>query len=115
MEWGTVTLPLFCSLWMGGRSELTRLASLLITGPEDTGVALLEAGASSVGVAAGAEGSPEVSAGMPWAAGRGNAAGLGTPGLVSMSSTGGGDRGYGGGRFESRSGGYGGSRDYYAR
>lgn len=44
---------------MGGRSELTRLASLLITGPEDTGVALLEAGASSVGVAAGAEGSPE--------------------------------------------------------
>ncbi|MEJ1269736.1 cold inducible RNA binding protein [Cricetulus griseus] len=30
-------------------------------------------------------------------------------------SRGGGDRGYGGGRFESRSGGYGGSRDYYAR
>ncbi|XP_058393849.1 cold-inducible RNA-binding protein isoform X1 [Diceros bicornis minor] len=28
-------------------------------------------------------------------------------------SRGGGDRGYGGGRFESRSGGYGGSRDYY--
>ncbi|KFO28902.1 Ephrin-A2 [Fukomys damarensis] len=29
-------------------------------------------------------------------------------------SRGGGDRGYGGGRFESRSGGYGGSRDYYS-
>lgn len=38
---------------------MTRLASLLITGPEDTGVALLEAVASSVGDAAGAEGSPE--------------------------------------------------------
>lgn len=44
---------------MGGRSELTRLASLLTTGPEDTGVALLEAGAFSVGDEAGAEGSPE--------------------------------------------------------
>uniref|UniRef100_A0A9L0RRA2 Cold-inducible RNA-binding protein n=1 Tax=Equus caballus TaxID=9796 RepID=A0A9L0RRA2_HORSE len=30
-------------------------------------------------------------------------------------SRGGGDRGYGGSRFESRSGGYGGSRDYYGR
>uniref|UniRef100_A0A8B9XQG5 Uncharacterized protein n=1 Tax=Bos mutus grunniens TaxID=30521 RepID=A0A8B9XQG5_BOSMU len=30
-------------------------------------------------------------------------------------SRGGGDRGYGGSRFESRSGGYGGSRDYYSR
>nr|XP_031529778.1 cold-inducible RNA-binding protein isoform X1 [Vicugna pacos] len=30
-------------------------------------------------------------------------------------SRGGGDRGYGGGRFEARSGGYGGSRDYYSR
>ncbi|XP_062040910.1 cold-inducible RNA-binding protein [Lepus europaeus] len=30
------------------------------------------------------------------------------------SSRGGGDRGYGGSRFESRSGGYGGSRDYYS-
>uniref|UniRef100_A0A2K5TMQ4 Cold-inducible RNA-binding protein n=1 Tax=Macaca fascicularis TaxID=9541 RepID=A0A2K5TMQ4_MACFA len=30
-------------------------------------------------------------------------------------SRGGGDRGYGGNRFESRSGGYGGSRDYYSR
>ncbi|XP_005406038.1 PREDICTED: cold-inducible RNA-binding protein isoform X1 [Chinchilla lanigera] len=29
-------------------------------------------------------------------------------------SRGGGDRGYGGGRFDSRSGGYGGSRDYYS-
>lgn len=47
------------SLWTGGKSELTRLESLLTTGPEDTGVALLEAGASSVGDEAGAEGSPE--------------------------------------------------------
>lgn len=38
---------------------MTRLASLLTTGPEDTGVALLEAGAFSVGDEAGAEGSPE--------------------------------------------------------
>lgn len=47
---------------MGGRSELTRLASLLITGPVDTGVVPLEAEASSVGDAAGAVGSLEVSA-----------------------------------------------------
>ncbi|CAO2641481.1 Cold-inducible RNA-binding protein [Lemmus lemmus] len=33
----------------------------------------------------------------------------------SRGPVGGGDRGYGGGRFDSRSGGYGGSRDYYAR
>lgn len=66
MESGTVTLTFSCSLWTGGRSELTRLASLLTTGPEDTGVALLEAGAFSVGDEAGAEGSPEVSAGVPW-------------------------------------------------
>lgn len=59
-------LPLSCSLWTGGRSELTRLASLLTTGPEDTGVALLEAGVLSVGDEAGAEDSPEVSAGVPW-------------------------------------------------
>lgn len=47
------------SLWTGGRSELTKLASLLTTGPEDTGVVLLEAGAFSVGDEAGAEGSLE--------------------------------------------------------
>ncbi|CAO2641482.1 Cold-inducible RNA-binding protein [Lemmus lemmus] len=35
--------------------------------------------------------------------------------LTVLSPVGGGDRGYGGGRFDSRSGGYGGSRDYYAR
>lgn len=58
-----MTLPLSCSLWTGGRSELTRLANLLTTGPEDTGVALLEVGASSVGDEAEAEGSPEVSEG----------------------------------------------------
>lgn len=76
MEWGTAILPLSCSLWTVGRSELTRLASLLTTDPEDTGVALLEAGASSVGDEAGAEGSPEVSAAL--AAGGGMAAGVGT-------------------------------------
>lgn len=60
---------------MGDRSELTRLASLLTTGPEDTGVAPLEAGASSVGAAVGAVDSPEVTAGeRAWAA----AAGVGT-------------------------------------
>lgn len=57
-----LTLPLFGSLWMDGRSELTRLASLLTTGPVDTGVVPLEAEASSVGDAAGAVGSLEVSA-----------------------------------------------------
>lgn len=45
---------------MGGRSELTRLASLLTTGPVDTGVVPLEAEASSAGDAAGAVGSLEV-------------------------------------------------------
>lgn len=58
-----LTLPLFGSLWMGGRSELTRLASLLTTGPVDTGVVPLEAEASSAGDAAGVVGSLEVSAG----------------------------------------------------
>lgn len=48
------------SLWTDGRSELTRPASPLTTGPEDIGVAPLEAEASSVGAAVGAVGSPEV-------------------------------------------------------
>lgn len=60
-----LTLSLSHSLWTGGRSELTRLASLLTIGPADTGVALQEAGASSVGDAAGAVGSPEVNGGRP--------------------------------------------------
>lgn len=100
---------------MGDRSELTRRASLLTTGLVGTEVALLGAGASSVGAEAGAVGSPEVSASR----------GLGgsTVGKSCYStylsflalSVGGGDRGYGGSRFESRSGGYGGSRDYYSR
>lgn len=50
------------SLWTGDRFELTRLASLLITDLVGTEVALLGAGASSVGAEAGAVGSPEVSA-----------------------------------------------------
>lgn len=44
---------------MGDRSELTRLASRLTTDPVGTEVALLGAGASSVGAEAGAVGSPE--------------------------------------------------------
>lgn len=44
---------------MGDRSELTRLASHLIIDPVGTEVALLGAGASSVGAEAGAVGSPE--------------------------------------------------------
>lgn len=58
-----LTLPLSGSLWMGGRSEWTRPASLQTTAPAGTEVALLEAEASSEGDAAGAAGSPEVSAG----------------------------------------------------
>lgn len=47
------------SLWTGDRFELTRLASHLITDPVGTEVALLGAGASSVGAEAGAVVSPE--------------------------------------------------------
>lgn len=58
---------------MGDRSELTRLASHLTTDPVGTEVALLGAGASSVGAEAGAVGSPEVSATLrnrgPWGRG----------------------------------------------
>lgn len=97
---------------MGGRSGWTRQASHLITDPVDTVVALLEAGASSVGAGAGAVVSPEVSATCGDEVG-GIAAGAHT--FPSVPSVGGGDRGYGGSRFESRSGGYGGSRDYYSR
>uniref|UniRef100_A0A8C9PFX8 Cold-inducible RNA-binding protein n=1 Tax=Spermophilus dauricus TaxID=99837 RepID=A0A8C9PFX8_SPEDA len=42
----------------------------------------------------------------------GSTGGLGF--FLGGQAVGGGDRGYGGGRFESRSGGYGGSRDYYS-
>lgn len=42
-------------------------------------------------------------------------AGAGTHLFFLSLFVGGGDRGYGGSRFESRSGGYGGSRDYYSR
>lgn len=47
------------SLWTGDRFELTRLASQLITDPVGTEVALLGAGASSLGAEAGAMVSPE--------------------------------------------------------
>lgn len=102
---------------MGDRSELTRLASHPTTDPVGTEVALLGAEeVSSVGVEAGDVGSPEVSATLaPEALEDMMGAllqGAGTH-LLSLSlSVGGGDRGYGGSRFESRSGGYGGSRDY---
>lgn len=55
-------ITLFSSLWMGDRSELTRLASHLTTDPVGTEVALPGAGASSEGAEAGAVGSLEVSA-----------------------------------------------------
>ncbi|CAO2641476.1 Cold-inducible RNA-binding protein [Lemmus lemmus] len=45
---------------------------------------------------------------------RGECWGLWTGGGTAVGTHCGGDRGYGGGRFDSRSGGYGGSRDYYA-
>ena len=73
---------------MGGRSRSTRLASRLITNPTGTEVALPGARASSTR-----------------GEGRGRGRGF---------SRGRGDRGYRGSQFESRSGGYGGSRDYYS-
>lgn len=96
---------------MGGRSGLTRPGSHLITDPVGTEVAPRGAGASSVGAEAGAVGSPEVSATCREEVG----ALLQELTLTSCLCIGGGDRGYGGSRFESRSGGYGGSRDYYSR
>lgn len=101
---------------MGDRFELTRLANHPTTDPVGTEVALLGAEeASSVGAEAGDVGSLEVSATLVAEALDMMVAllqGAGTHLSSLFTSVGGGDRGYGGSRFESRSGGYGGSRDY---